>query len=157
MSRAGVLCPRIVPGHDPAARRPSRPLNALRRALYLHAALWAVAGIALAVAPRFVLVTVFGQPDPAEIAWIRILGLQGFGLALLMVLIGHRAQELWWWSWAFALATVGTAVVAILHAAFGLAPGQSAALWWVLSAVAVALALGLLYGLYLTAREYEPG
>jgi hypothetical protein len=153
----GRLSPRIVPGHDPPDRGWPRPLNALRRALYLQAALWAIAGITVAAAPRFVLVSLFGQPEPAEPAWLRILGLQAFGLALLMVLVGHRARELWWWSWAFALTTVGTAVVAILHAAFGLAPGQSATLWWVFSGLSATLALALLYGLYLTAREYEPG
>jgi hypothetical protein len=132
-------------------------LNALRRALYLEAAVWAIAGAALAATPRFVLVGVFGQPEPAEPAWFRVIGLQAFGLALLMVLVGHRARELWWWSWAFALTTVGMAVVAVLHAAFGLAPGQSGALWWTFAGVSAVFALALLYGLYLTAREYEAG
>ncbi|MFN2589522.1 MAG: hypothetical protein ABR518_01975 [Actinomycetota bacterium] len=132
-------------------------VNALRRALYLQAAVWAVAGIVFAAAPRFAMDTVLGQPPPAEPAWFRILGLQAFGLALLMVLVGHRAQDLWWWSWAFAFATVGTAVVAILHAAFGVRAGDSAAPWWGLAAVAVAFSVALLYGLYVTAREYEPG
>ncbi len=132
-------------------------MNALRRALYVQAAAWAFAGVALAAAPRFVLVTVFGQPAPQEPAWLRVLGLQAFGLALLMVLVAHRAEELWWWSWAFALTTVGTAVVAVLHAAFGLAPGQSGVLWWTFAGVAVASSLGLLFGLYLTGRHFEPG
>ena len=152
-----MLRPRIVPGHDPPDRRSIGPLNALRRALYLEAAVWAIVGVALAAAPRFVVVSVFGQPEPAEPAWFRVIGLQAFGLALLMVLVGHRARELWWWSWAFALTTVGMAVVAVLHAAFGLAPGQSGALWWTFAAVTAVFALGLLYGLYLTAREYEAG
>jgi hypothetical protein len=132
-------------------------MNALRRALYLQAAVWAATGIALAVAPRFVVVGVFNQPEPLEPAWLRILGLQAFGLALLMVLVAHRAKELWWWAWAFALTTVGVATVALLHAAFGLEPEQSGALWWMFAAVSVVFALALLYGLYLTAREYEPG
>ena len=132
-------------------------MNALRRALYLQAAVWAVMGIALAVAPRFVVSGVFAQPEPMEPAWLRILGLQAFGLALVMVLVAHRAQELWWWAWAFAFTTVGVATVALLRAAFGLGAGQSSTLWWLFSAVSVAFALALLYGLYLTAREYEPG
>ena len=132
-------------------------MEALRRALYLQAAVWAAAGIALAIAPRFVLVSVFGQPEPTEPAWLRILGLQALGLALVMVLVAQRAQDVWWWSWAFALTSVATAVVAVLHAAFGLAPGQSNVLWWSFSGVAVFVSLALLLGLYLTAREYEAG
>ena len=132
-------------------------MNALRRALYVQAAVWAVAGIALAIAPRLIVVRWFDQPEGLDAAWIRVAGVQAFGLALLMVLVAQRAQQLWWWSWAFALTTVGVAVVTTLHAAFGLRTGQPGGLWWLFAGVSVALALGLLYGLYLTAREYEPG
>ncbi len=141
---------------DGAPNPARQSLNALRRSLYLQAAVWAVAGAALAAVPRFVVSTVFQQPVPFDPAWFRILGLQAFGLALLMVLVAHRAEELWWWSWAFALATVGSAAVAVLHAAFGVTPGQSRAAWWALAAILVAFSLSLLYGLYLTARRYEP-
>jgi hypothetical protein len=114
-----------------------------------------MAGIALALIPRFVVGTVFRQQMPFEPAWFRILGLQAFGLALLMVLVAHRAEELWWWSWAFALVTVGSAAVAVLHAAFGVAPGQSRAAWWLLAGVLVLFSATLLTGLYRTARHYE--
>src|SRR5207245_1268253 len=43
--------PGIVPARD-RHPRPDRPVNALRRTLYLQAAVWALAGAALAVAPR---------------------------------------------------------------------------------------------------------
>jgi hypothetical protein len=132
-------------------------MNALRRALYLQAAVWALAGVALAVAPKFVVDGLFDQGQPVEAAWLRIVGVQAFGLALLMVLVGQRAQDLWWWSWAFTLTTVSIAVVAVLHAAFGLAPGQPELMWWSFAGVTVLSSLALLYGLYLTAREYEPG
>jgi hypothetical protein len=112
--------------------------------------------VALAAVPRFVVSSVFQQPGPFEPVWFRILGLQAFGLALLMVLVAHRAEELWWWSWAFALATVGSAVAAVLHAAFGVTPGGSEGAWWALAGVLVAFSLLLLYGLYQTARRYEP-
>ena len=127
-------------------------MNALRRALYLQAAVWAVAGAALAIAPRFVLVTVFGQPPPSGPAWLRLLGIHAFTVAMLMVLVAHRIEELWWWSWAFALATVATAAVALLNAAFGLGPHESSVLWWVISLVAALFSLGLLYGLYAASR-----
>jgi ABC-type Fe3+-siderophore transport system permease subunit len=127
-------------------------MNALKRALYLEAAVWALAGLALSIAPRFVIETMFDQPrtDPA---WLRVVGIQSFGLALVMVLVAHRIEDLWWWSWAFALMTVGVAAVAVLNAAFGLAPGQPSLFWWLFSAVAVVSALGLLTGLYISSQE----
>jgi hypothetical protein len=128
-------------------------MNALKRALYLEAALWAVGGLALAIAPRFVLETIFDQPrtDPA---WLRLAGIQAFGLAMLMVLVAHRIEDLWWWSWAFALITVGVAAVTVLNAAFGLASGQPAAFWWLFAAVAILASLGLLAGLYVSSQEH---
>jgi hypothetical protein len=128
-------------------------MQALRRVLHLHAALWAVTGVALAAAPKFALVNLFGQSRHQEFAWMRLLGIDALGLAMVMVLVGHRVEELWWWAWAFALVDVATAVVVLLNAAFGLAPNESGALWWVFSAVAAVLSLGLLYGLYQASRE----
>jgi hypothetical protein len=128
-------------------------MNALRRALYLQAAVWALAGAALALAPRFVLVTVFSQPALDEPAWLRLLGINAFAVAMLMVLVAHRIEELWWWSWAFALITTGVAGVVVLNAAFGMAPGESSVLWWLFSVVAVGFDLALLFGIYATSRR----
>jgi hypothetical protein len=128
-------------------------VNALRRTLYLQAGVWAAAGVALAAAPRLVVVGLFGQPGLPGPAWVRIVGIQAFGLALVMVLVAHRVEELWWWSWAFALVTVGVAAVALLHAALGVGPEESGVLWWLLAGVATAFALSLLYGLFLASVE----
>jgi len=128
-------------------------MNGLRRALYLQAAVWALAGAALALAPRFVLVTVFGQPAPNEPAWLRLLGIHAFTVAMLMVLVAHRIEDLWWWSWAFALMATGVAGVVVLNAALGLAPGESGVLWWLFSLVAVGFDLALLFGIYMTSRQ----
>ncbi|HEV8419735.1 MAG TPA: hypothetical protein VGR13_00115, partial [Actinomycetota bacterium] len=92
-------------------------MNTLRRVLYLEAGMWAVVGSALAVAPRFVLVTVFDQPPQGEFTWLRLYGIQGVGLAMLMVLVAHRIEQLWWWSWSFAMVTAATAAVVVLNAA----------------------------------------
>jgi hypothetical protein len=73
-----------------------------------------------------------------------------------MVLVAQRAEQLWWWSWAFTLVTVGSAAVAVLHAAFGIASGQSRAAWWALAGVLLLFSVTLLAGLYQTARRYEP-
>ncbi len=128
-------------------------MNALRRTLYLQAAVWAVAGAALALVPRFVLHAVFDQPSVGEAAWVRLAGVESFTLAMLMVLVAHRVEDLWWWSWAFALMTTAVAAVALLHAAFGLGPNEPSGLWWILGAVAAAFDLALLLGIQLTSRE----
>jgi hypothetical protein len=128
-------------------------MNALRRVLYLEAGVWAVLGAGLAVAPRFVLVSLFNQPHYAEYAWLRVYGIQSVGMAMLMVLVAHRIEQLWWWSWAFALVTAGTAAVVTLNTAFGLSPHQSSVLWWLFALVALAFAFALLYGLFTSSKE----
>ena len=128
-------------------------MNTLRRVLYLEAGLWAVAGAALALAPRFVLVTLFDQPPQGEFAWLRLYGIQTLGLAMLMVLVAHRIEQLWWWSWAFALVTSAIAALVVLNAAFGLAPRQSSLLWWLFGFVAMAFSFALLYGLFASSKE----
>ena len=90
--------------------------------LYLQAGVWGLAGLVLTVAPRFALVTIFDQPRHQEFAWLRLFGLQAVGLAMFMVLVAHRVEELWWWSWAFAFVTTAMAAVVVLNAAIGLAP-----------------------------------
>ena len=109
-------------------------MRTLRMTLYLQAAVWSSVGAALAIVPRFVVSTVFGQTRPVGDGWIRVAGIQAFGLALFMVLVGHRIQDSWWWSWGFTIVTAGLAAVALLNAAFGLTPGDSAVLWWLFGA-----------------------
>ena len=121
----------------------------------MQAAVWLLAGIALAVAPGFVTRALFDGPPHQETAWIRLLGVQAFGLSLFAVLVAQRAEQLWWWSWGFALVAVATSAVALLNAAFGLGPHQSTAAWWAFGLVAVAISLALLYGLASAGRE-EP-
>jgi hypothetical protein len=128
-------------------------MKALRRVLSLQAAVWAFAGVALLIAPKFVLVTVFDQSRHQEFAWMRLVGIHAVGVALLMVLVGRRVEELWWWAWAFALLTVVTSAIVVLNAAFGLAPHESGVLWWTFAAIAVGFSLALLFGLYQASRE----
>jgi hypothetical protein len=128
-------------------------MTALRRTLYLQAVVWGGLGLVLAVAPRVILVGVFDQPRHEEYAWVRLFGVDGMALAMLMVLVAHRIEELWWWSWAFAFMTAITTTVVVLNAALGLSPNQPALLWWVFSAVTLGFSLGLLYGLFVASRE----
>jgi hypothetical protein len=127
-------------------------MQALKRVLYAQAAAWGLAGAVLAVAPRFVAVSLFGGPA-GDHAWIRLLGLNALGLAMVMVLVAHRIDQVWWWSWAFALVTTASAGVSILHTAFGLPAGERSGVWWAASLVDLGFAFALLYGLFAASRE----
>ncbi|CAN5219956.1 hypothetical protein BH20ACT24_BH20ACT24_24420 [soil metagenome] len=121
--------------------------------LYLQAGAWAVAGAVLAVAPGVALAWFSDQRLGQSDVWLRLLGIQTFGLAMLVVLVAHRIDELWWWSWAFAFANVLLAATVVLNLAFGLAPSESVVGWWLLAISTVCFALGLLYGLFVSSRE----
>lgn len=121
-------------------------MSLLRRILYLHALVSAVSAVAFLAAPRS-LMDLLGQPAFVDQAWLRLLGVNGLVLALLMVLVGHRTEELWWWSWAFVILDVSGAAVAGLHAAVGLPPDSAAWPWWVGAVLALGLAGGLVVGL----------
>jgi hypothetical protein len=122
----------------------------------LQALVWAACGIAITVAPRFVLVTVFELPELPDQGYVRIAGVFAFSLSLLMVLVARRLETLWWFAWAFVLATAGSAIVAALNALFGLPDGVSPLLWWVFAAVSTAFTVGLLAGLAKTGTERPP-
>ena len=82
-------------------------MKLLRRALVWQAALWAAFGLVLVIAPGWVIESVFDQPPLGEEAWLRVSGVMAITLAGLMVLVSHRVEELWWWSWAFVILDVG--------------------------------------------------
>lgn len=131
-------------------------MDLLRRVLTIQAVVWAACGAAIAVAPSFVLVTMFDLPTLPDTGFVRIAGIFSFSLSLLMVLVARRLEQLWWFAWAFVLAAVGSAVVAALNAAFGLPDGASPLLWWLFAAASAALTVGLLAGLAKTGTERPP-
>jgi hypothetical protein len=131
-------------------------VDLLRRVMILEAAVWAACGVAIAVAPRFVLVTMFDLPELPDQGYVRIAGVFAFSISLLMVLVARRLETLWWFAWAFVLATAGSAIVAVLNALFGLPDGVSPLLWWVFAAVSTAFTFGLLAGLAKTGTERPP-
>jgi hypothetical protein len=128
----------------------------LRRVLYLKALEAFLGGLGLAVVPRFLLVTVLGQPEYPDYAFVRLLGVADVALALVLVLVAQRVQEMWWWSWAFVVLTGGSAAVVTLHAAFGLPEGASPWMWVGLAAFSWGIAFGLLWGLSRSATEALP-
>jgi hypothetical protein len=128
-------------------------MNALRRTLYLQAAVSGLLGLALTVAPGFTAHTILRRGLLFSTTWPRLFGIQSIGLAMLMVLVGHRLEDLWWWTWAFAFVSVAGTVVLILTASFGLGPLDSALPWWLFSLIGTAFSAGLLYGLFVVSRE----
>ncbi len=128
-------------------------MRVLRRFLYLMAAVNVLVGLALAILPKFVTKSMFGQVALPEYAWVRIGGIQALGLAMLQVLVAQRSNEVWWWSWAFVIVEGLIAVVAALNALFGLDPGSSAVLWWLIAVVNGALTAGLLWGIGKTGQD----
>ncbi len=103
--------------------------------LYWAAALWAVAGVALVVAPGWLVQDVFHQPAPGDVVWLRAAGVMAFSLALLMVVVAHHLEDVWWWTWAFVVLEAGTALVFAWHALVGAPPGAPAWPWWLLGGV----------------------
>jgi len=104
-------------------------------------------GVGVAVAPRLVLVDLLAQRFLADYAWVRIVGVQSVGFALLMVLVGQRAGELWWWSWAFALVGAAVGTVALLNALFSVPSHSEAWPWWLLALSSLGFAAALLLGM----------
>jgi hypothetical protein len=121
--------------------------------LKVQAALWLVWSVAIGLLPRWVLEDVFRQPALAEYAWIRAAAVMGVVLALLMVLVAQKVDELWWWSWAFALLEVGTATVFAVNAMFGVPDGAAAWPFWALAAVNGTFGAGLLIGMGIGGQE----
>jgi hypothetical protein len=128
----------------------------LRRVLYLDALVKAVAGLTLIAVPRLVLVTLLGQPAYAHYGWVRLTGIHALSLSLLMVLVAHRIEDLWWWSWAFVVLMVGTATVLTLQAAVGLPPNTSSVMWWGAAGIGWGFTGGLLWGLGRAGMERPP-
>jgi hypothetical protein len=124
----------------------------LRRVLKVQAALWALFGVALAVAPGLVL-RLLDQPPVADGVWLRMAGVMAVVLAMLMVLVSEHLKETWWWAWAFALLEAGTATVFVLNALVGLPEGAAAWPWWVFGVVHLAFAAALLWGLARSGQE----
>lgn len=125
----------------------------LRRVLNAQAALWAVFGFAVGIVPRWLLETVARQPALTDDAWFRALGVMAVVMALLMVLVAQRLEDVWWWAWAFVVLEAGTATVFVIHALFGLPEGASVWSWWLLASVNGAVGALDLVGLAIAAQE----
>jgi hypothetical protein len=124
----------------------------LRRTLKAGAALLLITFVPLGLAPAST-IDLLGQQPVGDTAWLRLFAVAGVVLALLHVLVAHRIQDVWWWSWAFALFDAGVATVTILNAAFGLPKGSASAPWWVLGGASLVFLAFYLIGLATAGRE----
>ena len=131
-------------------------MDLLKRVLLIEAGVWAVCGLAITVVPGFVLVTMFDLPPLPDQGYVRVAGVFAFSLSLLMVLVARRLDALWWFAWAFVIATAGSAIVAFLNALFGIPDGASPLLWWLFALAGTAFTAGLLAGLAKTGTERPP-
>jgi cell division protein FtsW (lipid II flippase) len=128
----------------------------LRRVLVWQAALWAGFGLVLVVAPGWVIETVFDQPPLGEEAWLRVSGVMAIALAGMMVLVSHRVEDLWWWSWAFVILEVASTVILVLNAILGVPDGAASWPWWVLAGANAGFALIELAALAQIGTERSP-
>jgi hypothetical protein len=125
----------------------------LRRALQAQAAVWFAGSVVLGLFPVWALETVGSQVHLYEYAWLRGSAVMGVVLALLMVLVSRKLDEVWWWAWAFAILEAGVATVSVLNAAFGLPNGSAAWPWWALAGIHLVIGAGLLLGLARAGQE----
>ena len=131
-------------------------MELLRRVLMIQAVVWAACGAAIAIAPGFVLVTMFELAPLDDTGYVRVAGIFAFSLALLMVLVGRRLADLWWFAWAFVVASAGSALVAALNALFGVPEGSAPLLWWLFAVASTVFTFGLLAGLARSGTERPP-
>jgi len=125
----------------------------LRWLLKVQAILWAAWGLVALVTPRWLVETAMGQPSLGDAVWLRSIGVLSLTLALLMVLVSQKLDDVWWWSWAFAVADIGLGTVCVLHVLFGLPDGVAAWPWWMLGVLNAALGAGLLVGMAEAGQE----
>jgi hypothetical protein len=128
-------------------------MTLLRRVLYWQAAAWTAVGLLEVAVPGWLLQTLFHQPAYPDLAYVRAMGVAGVVLALLMVLVAQRLEDVWWWAWAFALADAGLATVCGLNALLGPVEGSATLFWWLLAAANAAFGAGLLIGMAAAGNE----
>src|SRR6478735_8099392 len=102
-TRGSRILPATLGRFGPEHRRGRAGMAFLRRALQLFAAVWGACGLAIAVTPRWILVTWFDQVPYPDYTYVRVCGIAGLSSAALALMISRRLNDVWWWSWAFVL------------------------------------------------------
>src|SRR5262245_41231612 len=147
----------MAPCHRAHDLRACAPVKQLRRTLVWQAALWAGFGLVLVIAPGWLIETVFDQPALGEEAWLRVSGVMAIALAGMMVLVSHRVDDLWWWSWTFVILGVASGTILALNALVGVPASAPSWPWWLLAGVNAGFALIELTALARIGIERPPG
>jgi hypothetical protein len=124
--------------------------------LYVDALVTTAIAVVTIPFPGFVFEDLLSQLPASDYTLVRLLGASLLPVALLMVLVGHRVQDLWWWCWAFVIFEGAWGLVLTLEAAFGLPPGTGAGVWWLGAAVAWGFAFAYLWGISRAGAEAQP-
>ena len=132
------------------------PMSLLRRVLILEAAVLALAGGGMVIAPKFLTNTLFNMVLLPEYAWVRLGGIAAITLAMFSVLMARKIEELWWWSWGLVLGTGAVAILCLVKAGFGIGSGSPRVFWAVLGLGALAFTAGLMWGIAKASRETPP-
>lgn len=132
------------------------PMSILRRVLYWQAAAWALGSLPELLAPRWFLERLFDQTPYPDHAYVRAAGAMAIGLAMFMVLVAQRIEDVWWWSWAFVVVDALLATICVLSALFGPQEGSGTVLWWLLGGGNVAFGAALLVGMGVAGQEHPP-
>jgi hypothetical protein len=127
-------------------------MNVLRRALLAFAAVWSACGLALLLAPTWVLVDLFHQDPYPDYAYVRVAGVSSLVLALFAVMVSRR-DDAWWWAWGFVVAAAATGTIAILRAVLDPVAGGEA-LWWLFATTSAALTVWLVVGLTRASQDH---
>ena len=128
-------------------------MTMLRRALQAFAAVYAACGLALIVAPRWILVDWFHQPAYVDYTYVRITGAMSLGLAMFAVMVSRR-DDAWWWAWGFAVVSALCGTITVFHALLGVPAGAGVGLWWLFAITSVALTVWLVLGLAQASQEH---
>lgn len=131
-------------------------MSLLRATLRCQAVLWALSGGLLLTAPGWLVESVLDQPPLGQDAWLRLAGASAIALAAQMVLVGHRIEELWWWSWSFTLLEAATAAVFLATAIAGPTEGAATWPWWLAGAMNGAFGLVQFVALAISGTERSP-
>jgi hypothetical protein len=110
-----------------------RAMTLLKRVLYWQAAMWAFSGVALVTVPGWLVERVLDQPPVGDDVWLRAMGAMAVVLSLLMVLVAHHVDEVWWWAWAFVILEASTAALFAVNALVSLPAGAAAWPWWLIA------------------------
>jgi hypothetical protein len=133
-----------------------RAMTLLKRVLYWQAAMWALSGVALVTVPGWLVERVLDQPPVGDDVWLRAMGAMAVVLSLLMVLVAHHVDKVWWWAWAFVILEASTAALFAVNALVSLPAGAAAWPWWLLAGVKLVVGAMELVGLAKVGLERSP-